>query len=286
MEASFKLSRVYQDVESRAVGLDQLQHVVQPYLNFSAVEDFGVGSRKLLQFDRRLPTTQLQPIDFPQYTSIDSIDENTVVRVGVRNRLQTKRDALTVNWLELDTFFQANIVSQTQSDPNESGTFSNVFNQLTFRPLPWVNLMVDSQLPIFNNSSGFTDVNTSLNFLPAPNVELTVSNRYLHNNPFFLNSNLFTVGGFLRINDNWALSAAERYEVADHTLESQSYTVYRDLTSFVASFAMTVRNNNGSVTNRGVNNYGFLLNFTLKGLPRVSLPVGYDVQSATSQVTQ
>ena len=32
----------------------------------------------------------------------------TAVRLGVRNRLQTKRDALTFNWLELDTFFQVN----------------------------------------------------------------------------------------------------------------------------------------------------------------------------------
>ena len=28
--------------------------------------------------------------------------------MGVRNRLQTKRDALTFNWLEVDTFFQVN----------------------------------------------------------------------------------------------------------------------------------------------------------------------------------
>ena len=94
VETSFKLSRQYDNVETRAFGLDALQHIIQPYVDFEEIEDFGVGSRKLLQFDRLLPTTQLQPIDFPQFNSIDTIDEQTAVRLGVRNRLQTKRDAL------------------------------------------------------------------------------------------------------------------------------------------------------------------------------------------------
>ena len=91
---------------SRALGLDKIQHIIQPYVDVSFIEDFGQGSRKLLQFDRLLPTTQLSPIDFPQFNSIDTIDETSAVRMGVRNRLQTKRDALTFDWLELDTFFQ------------------------------------------------------------------------------------------------------------------------------------------------------------------------------------
>ena len=90
----------------------------------------------------------------------------------------------------------------------------------------------------------------------------------------------------MRLNDNWAVSAAERYEFADSTLEAQSYTIYRDLTSFVASFALTVQSNNSNTTNKTVNSYGVLLNFTLKGIPKVSLPVGFDVQSLANQTSQ
>ena len=152
VEASFKLTRVFDDVESRFFGLDRLQHVIQPYFDFSYVEDFGYGSRRLLQFDRLVPSTQLQPIEFPEFTSIDSIDENTVARVGVRNRLQTKRDALTFDWLEVDTFFQV-----AAYDPLMPNRFSNLFNNIDFRPLPWVSLTIDSQLPVFNGKSGFTE---------------------------------------------------------------------------------------------------------------------------------
>ncbi len=281
-DASFKLSRVYDDVETRALGLDRVQHIVQPYVDFQFVEDFGQGSRKLLQFDRLLPTTQLQPIDFPQFNSIDTIDENTAVRVGIRNRLQTKRDALTFNWMELDTFFQANIYQpdQVATFANTNQTFSNLFNQFTFRPLPWVNLTIDSQLPVFNTKKGFTEVDTALQFQATSNLDFTVSHRYLDNNPFFQNSSLLRLNVYYRIDDNWAAGFSERYEFAQRLLQAQSYTLYRDLTSFVASLGVTVRNNNG------VSDYGVVLNFTLKGIPKVSLPVGFDVNSLDNQLSQ
>ena len=281
VEASFKLSRQYDDVETRAFGLDALQHVIQPYADFEEVEDFGYGSRKLLQFDRLLPTTQLQPIDFPQFNSIDSIDEQTAVRLGVRNRLQTKRDALTFDWLELDTFFQVNIYEPRNNSAfvNDNTTLSNLFNQFTFRPLPWINLTVDSQLPVFNGHKGFTEINSSLDTQITSNLDVTISHLYLDNNPFFANSSLLRANVYYRFDDNWSAGFSERYEFAQHQLQAQSYTLYRDLSSFVASFGITVRNN------AGIEDYGVVLNFTLKGVPRVNLPVGFDVNSVSNDLS-
>ena len=273
-EVSFKLTRVYDDVESRALGLDEIQHIIQPYANFLAVEDFGVDSQRLLQFDRRVPSTQLQPIDFPQQTAIDSIDNESVVRLGVRNRLQTKRDALTFDWLEVDTFFQIG------NDPNQRSNISNVFNQLTFRPVPWFTATVDSQLPIFTPHSGFTEINSAVSFQATRNLDISISHRYLDNNPFFVNSSLLRLNVYYRLDDNWAASFSERYEFANGVLQAQSYTIYRDLTSFVGSLGLTVRDNNG------VTDIGIALNFTLKGIPRVSLPAGFDVDSVSNQTAQ
>ena len=274
LEVSFKLSRVYDDVESRTFGLDEIQHVIQPYANFLEVEDFGVPSRDLLQFDRRVPSTQLQPIDFPQQTAIDSIDNETVVRMGVRNRLQTKRDALTFDWLEVDTFFQIG------NDPNQRSNISDVFNQLTFRPVPWFTATVDSQLPIFNPHSGFTEIDSAVSFQATRNLDISISHRYLDNNPFFVNSSLLRLNVYYRLDDNWAASFSERYEFANGVLQAQSYTIYRDLTSFVGSLGLTVRDNNG------VTDIGIALNFTLKGIPRVSLPAGFNVDSVSDQASQ
>src|SRR5262249_3918789 len=159
----------------RALGLDGLLHVIQPYSNFSYVVENGINPSAVLQFDRFEPSTQLRPIDFPQFTPIDSIDSWTIWRNGVRNRLETRRDDVTVTWLELDTFFDVNF-----NNPYDRRMYSNFFNQLRFTPLPWTSLSVDSQIPAF--SSGFTEVNTTLAVQPIANLQLSTSHRYLNDN--------------------------------------------------------------------------------------------------------
>ena len=203
VEASFKLSRAWEDVQSRALGLDGLRHIIQPFTNFSYVSDSG-DPASILQFDRFQSSTQLPPIDFPQFTSIDSIDDWTIWRVGVRNRLQTRRDDLSVSWLELETFIDVNF-----NNPFDRTQYSNLFNRLRFTPVPWATLVIDSQVPAFD--AGFTEVNTSVSFQPMANLQISVGHRYLDDNPFFLNSSLFTFGGYYRINDNWGVGVAEQY---------------------------------------------------------------------------
>jgi hypothetical protein len=144
-EASFKMSRAWEQAQSRRWGLDGLRHIIQPFTNFSYVYS-DKDPVDLLQFDRLNRSTQLPPIDFPQFNTIDSIDNWTILRLGVRNRLQTRRDNRTVNWFELNTYFDINFdrpefVGGVIPDP---GTFSNVFNSLRWAPLPWVTLAVDS----------------------------------------------------------------------------------------------------------------------------------------------
>src|SRR5437667_4900959 len=71
-EASFKISRTWEDVQSRALGLDGLMHVIQPFTDFSYVKEDGPNPTSILWFDRYLPSTQHRSLDFPQFTTIDS----------------------------------------------------------------------------------------------------------------------------------------------------------------------------------------------------------------------
>jgi LPS-assembly protein len=262
VEASFKLSREWDQVQTRFLGLDGLRHIIQPYGNFSWVSEPNVNPLDILQFDRVQPTTKLNPIDFPEFTSIDSIDRWTIARLGVRNRLQTRRDDWTVNWLELDTFFDVNI-----DNPYDKTPYSNVFNRLNFTPVPWATLTIDSQLPLLDK--GFTEVNTNISFKPTADTSLTLGHRYLNGNPFFLDSSFFTIGGYYRINDNWGVGALEQYEATTNLLEQQRYAIYRDLTSWVGSFGVYIQNNGG------VKQYGLLLSFTLKAFPKFGLDANF-----------
>jgi hypothetical protein len=275
VEASFKFSRAFEQVQSRMWGLDGLRHVVQPYVNASYVYS-GEDPADILQFDRLNRSTQLPPIDFPQFNSIDSIDNWSIVRIGVRNRLQTRRNNTTLNWLELDTFFDVNIDRPEFLGgvmPDE-GTFSNIFNRLRWQPVPWVNFTLDSQLPLLD--SGFTEVNTNVNFLVNRNVQLNVGHRYINGNPLIFDSNLATFGGYFQLTDDWGFSFREAYEFEDSTLESQRYELHRDLSSWVASLGFIVRDN------RGVSDYGLLLTFTLKDLPNVRVPLAFDPEGTTT----
>ncbi len=263
VEASFKISRVWEETQSRMLGLDGLRHVIQPFTNFSYVSDNGDNPAEILQFDRFEPSTKLRPIDFPEFTSIDSIDRWTIWRLGLRNRLETRRDDTTITWFELETYFDVNFI-----DPYDRTPYSNLFNKIRFTPLPWASLAIDSQVPAFDK--GFTEVNTTIAFQPVSNLQVNVGHRYLNGNPFFNNSSLFVVGGYYRIDDNWGVGVQEQYEGASGVLEQQRYALYRDLSSWVASVGAIVRDNGG------VKEYGVLLTFTLKAFPKFGFDLNFD----------
>jgi len=265
-EASFKISRTWESVQSRAVGLDGLMHVIQPFTDFSYVKEDGPNPTAILGFDRFQPSTQPRALDFPQFTSIDSIADWTVWRVGVRNRLETRRDDRTITWFELDSFVDVQF-----QNPYQPTDYSNLVNNIRFTPLPWMSLSINSQVPAF--AKGFTEVDTVANVQPFANLQLTVAHRYLNGNPFFQDSSLFVVGGYYRIDDSWGIAVQEQYEGATGLLEQQRYSIYRDLSSWVASFGGIIRDNNGS------KEYGVLFTITLKAFPKFGFDLNFDPTS-------
>jgi LPS-assembly protein len=265
-EASFKISRTWENVQSRAFGLDGLMHVIQPFTDFSYVKEDGPNPTAILGFDRFLPSTQPRALDFPQFTSIDSIADWTVWRVGVRNRLETRRDDRTLTWLEVDSFVDVQF-----ENPYQPTDYSNLVNNIRFTPLPWMSLSVNSQVPAF--AKGFTEVDTVAAVQPLANVQLSVAHRYLNGNPFFQDSSLFVVGGYCRLNENWGVGVQEQYEAQTGLLQEQRYSIYRDLTSWVASFGGVIRDNSG------VKEYGLLFTVTLKAFPKFGFDLNFDPTS-------
>jgi hypothetical protein len=267
VESSFKITRTWEGAQSSAIGLDGLKHVIQPFTNFSWVTTNMSDPAEILQFDRYRGSTQLRPIDFPQFTTIDSIDNWTILRLGVRNRLLTRRDDTTVSWMSMETSIDVNF-----DNPYDETQYSNLFNSLSFTPVPWMSFGISSQVPVFEK--GFTEFNTSISVQPIPNLQVSFAHRYLNSAPFFVNSSLYVLGGYYRIDDNWGVGFSEQYEGTSGVLEQQRYSIYRDLTSWVASVGAIVRDNGG------VKEYGVLLTFTLKALPKFSFDLNFDPAGA------
>jgi hypothetical protein len=271
VEVSAKASKAYERVQSRWLGLDGLRHVVQPYANYSLVGNFGPSPQDILQFDRVVPSTQLLPIEFPQFTAIDTIDTWNILRIGVRNRLQTRRDQITYQWMTLDTFMDVNF-----DNPYSDAQVSNVFNVYSFRPVPWLFLTVASQLPIVEE--GFTEINTALNFMPTPSLSFRVGHQYIDGNPFFADNSQVDFYAYWRINENWGVSLYEQYEFFSQVWQYQRYMIHRDLSSWVASLGTQVRDSQGQEKP----DFGVLFILTLKDAPQVTLPISFD--TATSPI--
>jgi lipopolysaccharide assembly outer membrane protein LptD (OstA) len=278
-EGSFKLSKKYEAIQSRILGLDGVLHTMQPYFDYSYVYNAGKSRDQILQFDRVVPATQPLPIDFPQFVAIDSIDDWSIMRLGVRNRLTTRRGDDNYEWLFMDSFFDIDFKNPYVDNGN--GSVTNVVNSLEFRPVNWATLRMDYQLPV--TDQGFTDVNTSVLFMPWKDILLQVSDRYLQNNPFFQDSNQITGYVYYQLNTNWGVSAQATYEAEDDLLLYQRYMIHRDLTSWIVSFGGEVRQNKGTGGSSNQTDYGVVFSMTLKDAPQVTLPLAFD--QGTSPLT-
>lgn len=280
LDASFKLVKSWPDFQKPEWGLDGMRHVVQPYLNLSYLD--SSQPKNFPSIDRLSPTTRPRSIDVPMFTAVDDLRSWNIARVGMRNLLQTRRDytneargvftsattepTQTFAWAGLNTY-----VDFFARDPEFDRDISNLYNELFFRPVPWVNFWMDMQLPILGDTGSFTELNQGITFMPAKSVQLTLGHQYVNENPYFRDSNLIFTRLYTRVTDTWGFAMNQIFEMDDGTMEFQSYSLTRDLTSWMVSVGGMVRDNR-----RGLNEYGLLLSLTLKDFPQVNLPLDID----------
>ncbi|PWU07013.1 MAG: hypothetical protein C5B47_06775 [Verrucomicrobia bacterium] len=290
VESSFKLSHAYERIQSRLVGLDGLMHVVQPYVDYSFVNNFGPKPRDIYQFDTVRPSTEPLPISFPDFQAIDAIDSWSILRTGIRNNLLTRRDNSNYQWLTLDTFFDYNFLN-----PYNPARIGNLNNYLQFYPSRWLTIYTNFQVPLSKN--GFTEFDTAVSVMPCKSLQFTLAHSYLQgypiDNPFgfipgtqtaadnglssdnriFANVSQLTLTAYYRLNDNWACSIQEQFDTFQKLWMYQRYYIHRDLSSWIGSLGVEVRRNLNQPYQ-----LSFIALLTLKGAPQVVIPMGIPAQ--------
>lgn len=266
VEASVKFSKNLGDVRDRDWGIDGLLHVVQPYtrLSFISTDDLDPLFPAV---DRETFSTRPQPLAVPNFTAIDSLRDWGIVRLGMRNKLLTQRDAQSLDWLGMDTYLDAFL-----TDPDYNRDFSNLYNDLQWSPLPWLGVNLETQFPLIADGSGFSEVAARTRFMPNPDLEFSVGHRLLDNHPVLTDSNRVDLRGYARLSERWGIGALHLWELDDGTLEIQQYTVHHDFNHWVASLGITHRDN------RLKSELGVLLSFTLKEFPSASIPFKLDAE--------
>lgn len=273
-ELTFKASRIWGDAESKLFDVKGIRHIVEPGINYVYVPDPNVRPPKLPQFDYELPSLRLLPLDYPDYNAIDSVDSENVLRLSLRNKLQTKRgngiDNL-VNWA---------LYTDWRLDPRTNQTtFADFFSDLDLRPRSW--LLLNSETRFGLEGLKVREANHRMVLAPSSTWSLTLGHRYIDNDPAFgpvsVGHNLIYDSFYYKFNENWAYRMSHFFETRDGVMEEQYYTLYRDLRSWTAALTLRLRD-----SRFGSDDFTIAITFSLKAFPRFKM--GSDGDSPSTLV--
>jgi LPS-assembly protein len=262
LQGDFKISRTWLDAKDPNLGIDGIRHEVEPFFDSVYAPSPTVSPNDIRGFDDRLYSTQLQPLDWTEYNSIDSIDREAVVRFGVWNKIQTKRDGINYDLVTLKTYADADF-DHNFSAATPNNTLSNLFNDLRLNVTPQFQLQSLSSIATDNN--GYNEIETNLLWNPDPSLQLTVGEDSINHSTIFGDSNQAALGLFYRINEHWQFEGQEQFEAQTGRLQLQQYTIYRDLDAW--QLGMTY--SDSELNNQS--NHSIFFSLTLKAFPKYQL---------------
>ena len=262
LKGDFKVSRTWLNVSEPNLGINGIRHVVEPFFDAQFAPSPTVTPNDIRGFDNRLYSTQLQPLDWTEYNSIDSIDRQAVVRLGAWNKFQTKRDGVNYDLATLETYVDADF-DHNFSAATPNSTFSNVFNDLRINPIQQIQLQSFSALDV--NGNGYNQLDNSITWMPDPSLQLTLGDHYINHSPIFGDSNSVALDFFYRLNEHWQFDGQEQFEATTGHLQLQQYTIYRDLDSWQLALTFSDSETNGQ------DNQTIYFSLTLKAFPQYQL---------------
>lgn len=264
-ELNFKASRLWTEAENRLLDVNGLRHIIQPSINYVYVPRPNVRPRDLPQFSYESASLRLLPIEYPDYNAIDAVDSQNVIRFGLMNKLQTKRDGQLEDLLRWDIYTDWRLRPQTGQD-----TFADLWSDVIFRPRQWLTLESQTRFDLDTGDCRMAFHNLTLQ--PNDVWSWSVGHWFLRSDTTGLptslgpGNDLITSSAFYRLNENWAFRAAHHYEIKLGRLQEQFYTAYRDFRNWTGAMTFRVRDNGD-----GKDDYTIAFTFSLKAMPRYKL---------------
>jgi hypothetical protein len=270
VNTSFKASQLWVGATNSFLQIDGLRHVIEPSADYVYVPSPSAAPNQLPQFDSDLPSLLLLPVDFPDYNNIDSVDSQNVIRFGLRNTLQTKRDGVVDNLLDWDLMLDWRLVPNGSTNapnlgaPGPQKTFDDLYSHLTFKPRNWI--AIESQLREDINDGRLNLAFHQITFTPNEKWSWGIGDWYLAGGfPAAVSpsENLITSTVFYRLNDNYGFRMTHYFDAQSGHLQEQFYTLYRDLRSWTCG--LTFRVQDDSI---GQEDYTVAVSFSLKLDPK------------------
>lgn len=261
LDVGTKASRVWPTYSSQALDMDGLRHIVEPTVSYIYVPRPDQTPVELPQFDRELISPRLLPIQFPDYSQIDSVDSQNTLRLGLRNKIQTKRES------QIENVVHWSVMTDWRLRPRaDQSTFPDLFSDLDFSPRRWMTLTSETRFDFVTRE--FRESNHRITLTPNEWIDWSLGHRYLRDDfaSYGTGNNVIFSSLFLRFNENWGARAVHQFESRDGVLEEQQYQIYRDLRSWTVALGLRLRDNRGNPSDWTIG-----LTFSLKAFPRFGL---------------
>ncbi len=240
MEASFKAFKVW---EGRN-GSTPLRHVAEPYIDYSYKSEPSLLPGELYQFD-----------------SIDTLCKNNKIKLGMRNKLQIKREKGSANLIDIDLYTHLNF-----EPDGDNNALENFVMDAEMFPTDWMRLDLDA---IYNTqNSTLQTFNSRLQM--DPRGQWGIYAEYRHVNDL---SDLFITSLLLRPTNNWHYNIYGRYEAKESRMEEAGGYIQRNFDCM--AFRIGTRYLPGYTTENGIKEKDDLkvtFEFWIKAVPGFGAP--------------
>jgi len=196
-EASFKAFRTWNNLVVLSEG-DGLRHVAEPYLDHTFIPDPNV-----------------EPADLPQFDEVDTLDERHDVKLGMRNKLQTRWDRTAYDIVDLDVYTFLRI-----EKPEGESDFSPVFWDGDYNLHP--DLLLENDGSYDASESELQTINTRIRLSLDDSTRFGLEHRYRLDEQSLIGANMdYQPSG------RWGFEAGVRHDIEESELEEQYYLVKR-----------------------------------------------------------
>ena len=262
VEISTKLSKMMPEIDSRLLGISNgARHIIQPSLNYAFIPKPNRVPGELDKFDYEITSARLLPIDLPEYNAIDNIESQNVLRMSLRNRLQTKRNKSIVDVIDWD------IYTDWRMNPNTGqNTFADAFSDTNLRPRDWLTL--NSNLRYDIDNSLWRTYNHGFSIHPKSHEWSIYGGQYYYlpqpSTSTADRTDVYYSGLGLRLNDNWSFSTRQYYDSKAGQMSQHDYILHRDMSSWTFFIDLSFRKDTG----RRRDDTSISFNYSLKAFPR------------------
>jgi len=241
-DLSTKFYRVF-NVKNNFLGLDinGLRHVITPTIGY------------LFTHTPTIPGSNIRQID-----SVDTINRGNTATVGLSNKLQTKRNGQSVDFVDFLVTTDYVIKPKTGDNafltplPGEhlKSDYSDILFKLKVLPYSWLRLESEVTFEHSDHTSAnynkFSLANYDLSFDLGPGRSFSIGQRYERKG-----KNEVTAGFNWRFSPKWKFTVYQRYNFKlgsglKRGSQEQQYTLTRDLHCWEVDIAYNIKKNEGS----------------------------------------